>query len=84
MINDITPEQVAEGRRAVLTVLGAMLSDDDEVVGLASLALKTPLDADVAVFGALSLLLEVLGEHGEDLAGWTARKQDQAALAADG
>lgn len=82
MINDLTPEQVAGGRRDALTALAAIVSDDDEAVDFASAVLGGQ-HGDEIFAGLASLLIESLAEHGEDLAAWIARRQDEAAALAD-
>jgi hypothetical protein len=76
---DLTPEQLAEGRRTALTMIAAIASGDPRDADMASDVIRDA-DAASAVAGMCLLLAEVFDEHGEDLAGWAARKQDEAAL----
>jgi hypothetical protein len=77
---DFTPEQLAEGRQTALTALAAIVSDDPRDSAMAA-DVTRGADAATTVAGMCALLVEALTEHGEDVAAWAARKQDETALA---
>ena len=76
---DISPEELATGRRDALVALAALASDDTRDVAMATGMLRGA-DPAAMVFALLGLVLEVLADRGENPAAWIAREQEQAAL----